>query len=73
MSSIKSCIEKSKMQQHTDSVVRLKNLYPAVCDIDITLPLSWSIKEKHSYIGLSNNELRAHYKGLYCFNFKIIT
>lgn len=39
---------------------RLKLLYPNVTE---PLPLSWSSTEKNSSIGLSNSNLRVHYKG----------
>lgn len=42
---------------------RLKQLYPNV--ISEPLPLSWSSTEKNNSIGLSNGNLRVHYKGAY--------
>uniref|UniRef100_A0A8B9F0R7 Uncharacterized protein n=1 Tax=Amazona collaria TaxID=241587 RepID=A0A8B9F0R7_9PSIT len=42
---------------------RLKRLYPAVDEQETPLPRSWSPKDKFSYIGLSQNNLRVHYKG----------
>lgn len=39
---------------------RLKILYPNVTE---TLPLCWSSTEKNNSIGLSNSNLRVHYKG----------
>uniref|UniRef100_A0A1A8GT46 RAN binding protein 9 n=1 Tax=Nothobranchius korthausae TaxID=1143690 RepID=A0A1A8GT46_9TELE len=42
---------------------RLKWLYPAVNEEETPLPRSWSPKDKYSYIGLSQNNLRVHYKG----------
>uniref|UniRef100_A0A8D0AYC8 RAN binding protein 10 n=1 Tax=Sander lucioperca TaxID=283035 RepID=A0A8D0AYC8_SANLU len=42
---------------------RLKRLYPAVNEEETPLPRSWSPKDKYSYIGLSQNNLRVHYKG----------
>lgn len=41
----------------------LKKLYPAVNEEKTPLPRAWSAKEKFSYIGLSQNNLRVHYKG----------
>lgn len=41
----------------------LKTLYPAVNEDKTPLPRAWSAKEKFSYIGLSQNNLRVHYKG----------
>ncbi|XP_005995266.1 ran-binding protein 9 [Latimeria chalumnae] len=42
---------------------RLRRLYPAVDEHETPLPRSWSPKDKFSYIGLSQNNLRVHYKG----------
>lgn len=39
---------------------RLKLLYPNATE---QLPLSWSSTEKNNSIGLSNSNLRVHYKG----------
>lgn len=39
---------------------RLKLLYPNVTE---PLPLCWSSTEKNKSIGLSNSNLRVHYKG----------
>ncbi|XP_066145816.1 ran-binding protein 9 isoform X1 [Euwallacea fornicatus] len=44
-------------------VDRLKRLYPAVNEDKTPLPRAWSPKEKYSYIGLSQSNLRVHYKG----------
>ena len=43
---------------------RIKTLYPAVREEDNPLPRQWSPKDKYNYIGLSQNNLRVHYKGL---------
>lgn len=42
---------------------RLKALYPMVNEDETPLPKSWSPKDKFNYIGLSNGNLRVHYKG----------
>lgn len=42
---------------------RLKALYPMVNEEETPLPRSWSPKDKFNYIGLSNGNLRVHYKG----------
>ncbi|XP_018909069.1 ran-binding protein 9 isoform X2 [Bemisia tabaci] len=50
----------------TDSeqvVDRLKLLYPMVNEEETPLPRSWSPKDKYNYIGLSQSNLRVHYKG----------
>ena len=52
-------------QAATQSAVvdRLKLLYPMVNEEETPLPRSWSPKDKYNYIGLSQNNLRVHYKG----------
>lgn len=48
----------------TNQIVdRLKILYPMVNEEETPLPRSWSPKDKYNYIGLSQNNLRVHYKG----------
>lgn len=47
------------------SADRLKMLYPMVDEEETPLPRSWSPKDKYNYIGLSQNNLRVHYKGVY--------
>lgn len=42
---------------------RLKLLYPMVNEEETPLPRAWSTKDKYNYIGLSQNNLRVHYKG----------
>lgn len=58
---------RSAMDPQTDNqngvVDRLKLLYPAVNEEKTPLPRAWSAKEKYNYIGLSQNNLRVHYKG----------
>lgn len=44
-------------------VDRLKMLYPMVNEEETPLPRAWSPKDKYNYIGLSQNNLRVHYKG----------
>ncbi|XP_065827758.1 ran-binding protein 9-like isoform X2 [Oscarella lobularis] len=41
----------------------LARLYPRLDDRDAILPRSWSTKDKYSLIGLSQANLRVHYKG----------
>lgn len=53
----------SQNQVQSDTVDRLKLLYPNVNEDETPLPRSWSTKDKFSYIGLSQNNLRVHYKG----------
>lgn len=61
----------------------LKTLYPMVNEEETPLPQAWSNKDKYNYIGLSQNNLRVHYKGesqpcpswcssLFIFNFLVI-
>lgn len=47
----------------TKTFDRLKQLYPNVIDENL-LPLCWSSTEKNNSIGLSNGNLRVHYKGV---------
>uniref|UniRef100_A0A2L2Y2S2 Ran-binding protein 9 n=2 Tax=Parasteatoda tepidariorum TaxID=114398 RepID=A0A2L2Y2S2_PARTP len=47
----------------THQTDRLKTLYPMVNENETPLPRSWSPKDKFTYIGLSQNNLRVHYKG----------
>ncbi|XP_017791143.1 PREDICTED: ran-binding protein 9 [Habropoda laboriosa] len=42
---------------------RVKKLYPMVNEEETPLPRSWNPKDKYNYIGLSQNNLRVHYKG----------
>ena len=42
---------------------RLNQLYPKVDGTETPLPRSWSTKDKFTYIGLSQGNLRVHYKG----------
>lgn len=53
----------SKNSATTDPADPLKRLYPAVNEDDNPLPRSWSPKDKFNYIGLSQSNLRVHYKG----------
>ncbi|KAG1688797.1 Ran-binding protein 9 [Nymphon striatum] len=43
---------------------RLKSLYPMVDEKQNPLPRCWSPKDKFTHIGLSQNNLRVHYKGV---------
>ncbi|PVD20735.1 hypothetical protein C0Q70_18896 [Pomacea canaliculata] len=54
----------SKNSATTDPADPLKRLYPAVNEDDNPLPRSWSPKDKFNYIGLSQSNLRVHYKGV---------
>ncbi len=42
---------------------RLLRFYPKVDEKENPLPRSWNPKDKYTYIGLSNNNLKVHYKG----------
>lgn len=44
-------------------VDRIALLYPKVDESETPLPRSWSAKDKFSLIGLSQNNLKVHYKG----------
>lgn len=41
----------------------IKNLYPMVNEEETPLPRCWSSKDKYGFLGLSQNNLRVHYKG----------
>lgn len=43
---------------------RLKLLYPMVDENDTPLPRSWNSKDKFTNLGLSQNNIRVHYKGI---------
>lgn len=53
-----------KNLSHNHAIDRLKLLYPMVNEDETPLPRSWSQKDKYNYIGLSQNNLRVHYKGI---------
>ncbi|XP_072013894.1 ran-binding protein 9-like [Amphiura filiformis] len=53
----------SKIVDDTESLNRLKRLYPAVNEEETPLPRSWNSRQKSNIIGLSQNNLRVHYKG----------
>ena len=44
-------------------VKRLKQMYPMVDLKETPLPTCWSQKDKFQDVGLTQNNLRAHYKG----------
>ena len=51
---------------------RIALLYPFVNEAETPLPRAWSNQDKCNYIGLSQNNLRAHYKGKFdILNFNI--
>jgi len=41
----------------------LKTLYPLVNENETPLPRCWNSKDKYNFIGLSQNNLRVHYRG----------
>jgi len=43
---------------------RVAKLYPHVNEEETALPRSWSQQDKFTYLGLSQNNLRVHYKGV---------
>lgn len=65
MAAVSSVRSASDQNSGTTSptVDRLKILYPMVNEEETPLPRSWSPKDKYNYIGLSQNNLRVHYKG----------
>lgn len=59
-------------QNPNTNVDRLKLLYPNVNELETPLPRSWSPVDKCSSIGLSQQNLRVHYKGTYVNQTKVI-
>lgn len=57
------CAMDPEIDKQNVAVDRLKRLYPQVNEEKTPLPRAWSSKEKYNYIGLSQNNLRVHYKG----------
>ena len=53
-----------KLNKCTLSMDAISKLYPAINEGDTALPRSWSTKDKLNFLGLSNNNLRVHYKGM---------
>ena len=62
-SSGQSSSSMSSGNNNTSGVDRLKGLYPFVNEEETPLPRCWSSKDKYNFIGLSQNNLRVHYKG----------
>lgn len=50
--------------ENTDPSDRLKRLYPVVNEDETPLPRTWNPRTKSTFIGLSQNNLRLHYKGM---------
>jgi len=55
--------ESPSQSPHLTMDERLKLLYPMVNEEETPLPRCWSTKDKYNYIGLSQSNLRVHYKG----------
>ena len=49
---------------------RLKQMYPMVDLKETPLPTCWSQKDKFQDVGLTQNNLRAHYKGKHKYFFR---
>ena len=47
----------------SQQVDRIALLYPKVDESETPLPRSWSPKDKFTFIGLSQDNLKVHYKG----------
>ena len=54
-------------------VDRIALLYPKVDESETPLPRSWSAKDKFSLIGLSQNNLKVHYKGKQSLAFLVLS
>lgn len=50
------------MSESTEFYQRMRQLYPAVSDVDL-LPRSWHKDKSVQHLSLSHNNLRVHYKG----------
>lgn len=46
---------------------KIAALYPHVNEEETPLPRAWNNQDKYNYIGLSQNNLRAQYKGSMIF------
>ena len=51
--------------QSGEKMDRLLRLYPKVDEAETPLPRAWSAKDKYTYIGLSQSNLKVHYKGIF--------
>ena len=63
--SCKMAVESECCQNKYDDNISdsLQELYPSVNQSETPLPRYWSPKDKWNFIGLSQNNLRVHYKG----------
>jgi len=58
------CVSESSSGGRQPSAVdRVGQLYPSVDEDESPLPRQWSAKDKFNFLGLSQNNLRVHYKG----------
>jgi len=55
--------ESSNGGRPPSAVDRVGQLYPSVDEDESPLPRQWSAKDKFNFLGLSQNNLRVHYKG----------
>ena len=58
-----SSASSSSNSDTSQQVDRIALLYPKVDEAETALPRSWSPKDKFTFIGLSQDNLRVHYKG----------
>ena len=58
--------ESSNGGRRLSAVDRVGQLYPSVDENESPLPRQWSAKDKFNFLGLSQNNLRVHYKGCLC-------
>lgn len=63
MAMASSDVTDEKTSEQSDAHARLKRLYPSVKNMSTQLPSCWNQKDKHEFIGLSNNYLVVNYKG----------
>lgn len=65
-----ACNSSTNSQNQNTNIDRLKILYPNVNENETPLPRSWSPVDKCNSIGLSQQNLRVHYKGKkFCLHF----
>ncbi|XP_071495948.1 ran-binding protein 9-like [Diadema antillarum] len=60
----RSCSAINQNTENSDPSDRLRRLYPAVNEDETPLPRTWNPRTKSTFIGLSQHNLRLHYKGM---------
>lgn len=52
-----------RVPEHLGAHAHLRELYPAVNELDTPLPTCWNLKDKNQNIGLVPNHLTVQYRG----------